>query len=55
MSSVFTCYIDFLSWRIIPNAWRESKVTTVIKNDISSDVSNYRPISITSLFSKIFC
>ena len=51
MSSVFT-YI--FSAGVIPSAWRESNVTPVFKKGISSDVSNYRPISLTSLFSKIF-
>ena len=51
MCSVFT-YI--FSVGVIPSAWRESNVTPVFKKGISSDVSNYRPISLTSLFSKIF-
>ena len=51
MSSVFS-YI--FSAGIIPSAWHESNVTPIFKKGMSSDVSNYRPISLTSLFSKIF-
>jgi len=43
MSSVFS-YI--FSVGVIPSAWHESNVTPVFKKGISSDVSNYRPISI---------
>jgi len=49
MCSVFT-----FSVVVIPSAWHESNVTPVFKIGISSDVSNYRPISLTSLFSKVF-
>jgi len=38
----------------IPSAWRIANITPVFKHGISSDVSNYRPISLTSVFCKIF-
>jgi len=33
----------------IPSAWRIANITPVFKHGISSDVSNYRPISLTSV------
>ena len=45
--------IIFLSGKI-PSDWRLANVTPVFKKGISSEVSNYRPISLTSSFSKTF-
>ena len=38
----------------IPDAWRVANITPVHKKGVSSQVMNYRPISLTSLFCKIF-
>ena len=42
-----------LSTSQIPNAWRSAIVTPVFKSGLSSDPSNYRPISLTSPACKI--
>ena len=43
----------FLSGKI-PNSWRMANVTPVFKKGFSSEVSNYRPISLISCFIKIY-
>ena len=45
--------IIFISGKI-PSDWRLANVTPVFKKGVSSNVANYRPISVTSTFSKIF-
>jgi len=42
-----------LSTSKIPNAWRSAIITPVFKKGVSSDPSNYRPISLTSTACKI--
>ena len=37
-----------------PACWRQANVTPIPKGPLSSSVANYRPISITSVFSKVF-
>lgn len=37
-----------------PAEWKKARVTPIHKKDDESDVSNYRPISILSCFSKLF-
>ena len=37
-----------------PDCWRQANVTPVPKGPPSSSVANYRPISITSVLSKVF-
>jgi len=37
----------------IPQAWKQAIVTAVFKGGIASDPYNYRPISLTSIFSKL--
>ena len=37
-----------------PASWRHSNVTPILKGPSSSSVANYRPISITSVLSKVF-
>ena len=37
-----------------PACWRQANVTPIPKGPPSSSVANYRPISITSVFSKVF-
>ena len=38
----------------IPSQWKLANITPVFKKGLASDVSNYRPISLTSVFSKLF-
>ena len=38
----------------LPVCWRQANVTTIPKGLPSSSVANYRPISITSVLSKVF-
>ena len=37
-----------------PACWRQASVTTILKDPLSSSVTNDRPISITSVLSKVF-
>ena len=37
-----------------PACWRQANVTQILKGPPSSSVDNYQPISITSVFSKVF-
>ena len=37
-----------------PACWRQANVTSIPKGIPSSSVANYRPISITSVLSKVF-
>ena len=37
-----------------PACWRQANVTSISKGPPSSSVANYRPISITSVLSKVF-
>ena len=37
-----------------PACWRQANVTPILKDPPSSSVPNYRPISITSVLSKVF-
>ena len=37
-----------------PASWRQANVTPIPKGPPSSSVANYRPISITSVLSKVF-
>ena len=37
-----------------PACWRQANVTPILKGPQSSSVANYRPISITSVLSKVF-
>jgi len=38
----------------VPNAWKSANVTPIFKKGLSSCVSNYRSISITSVFCKLY-
>ena len=49
----------FVFWRLVhlgnfPACWRQANVTPILKGPPSSSVVNYRPISITSVLSKVF-
>ena len=51
--------ISAVFWRLVrlgsfPAYWRQAYVTPIPKGPPSSSVANYRPISITSVFSKVF-
>jgi Reverse transcriptase (RNA-dependent DNA polymerase) len=50
LSQMFT---SFMSVGSIPSAWKTAVVTPVFKKGASSDPSNYRPISQTSVFCKL--
>jgi len=38
----------------IPNAWKTANITPIFKSGPSSSVNNYRPISLTSVFCKLY-
>ena len=51
--------LSVVFWRLVrlgsfPACWRQANVTTIPKGPLSSSVTNYRPISITSVLSKVF-
>ena len=46
-------YQSFMSVGIIPSAWKSAIIVPIFKKGPSSDPSNYRPISLTSVFSKL--
>ena len=47
-------FVSFLSVGKLPSAWKTAIVTPVFKKGSSSDPGNYRPISQTSIFCKLF-
>ena len=51
LSVVFRCLVSLGSF---PAFWRQVNVTPIPKGPPSSSVANYRPISITSVLSKVF-
>ena len=50
LSAIFS---SFMSVGQLPQAWKWATVTPVFKGGIASNPSNYRPISLTSIFSKL--
>jgi len=46
-------YKHILGLGQVPSVWKFAHITPVFKKGISSDVSNYRPISLTSVFCKL--
>ena len=48
---MFLCLVRLGSF---PACWRQANVTPIPKGPPSSSVTNYRSISITSVFSKVF-
>jgi len=46
-------YQSLFNCSVVPKEWKLAKVTPIFKKGKSVDVSNYRPISLTSLFCKI--
>ena len=58
-ADVMTPYLSVVFRRLVclcsfPLCWRPANVTSIPKGPPSSSVSNYRPISITSVLSKVF-
>ena len=51
LSVVFRRFVRLGSF---PACWRQSNVTPIPKGPLSSSVAKYRPISITSVLSKVF-
>ena len=41
-------------WGSFPECWQSTNVTTIPKGAPSPDIENYRPISITSILSKVY-
>ena len=39
---------------IFPDDWKCARVTTLFKQSASSDLNNYRPISVISVVAKVF-
>jgi len=46
-------YTSFMSVGAIPDAWRRAVITPIYKGGPAGDTSNYRPVSLTSVFSKV--
>jgi hypothetical protein len=46
-------YTSFMSVGKVPQEWKRAFVTPIFKGGLASDPSNYRPVSLTSIFSKI--
>jgi len=46
-------YQSFMSVGIIPLDWKSAIIVPIFKKGVSSHPSNYRPISLTSVFSKL--
>ena len=44
----------FLAKGVVPNVWKLAKITPVFKSGARNERSNYRPISVQSLFTKLF-
>lgn len=47
-------YNQSLMWGEVPRKWKHSFVTPLLKRKPASDAGNYRPVSITSFFCRIF-
>ena len=50
LSTIFTSFVSV--WQV-PQAWTLATVVQVFKGSIASDRSNYRPISLNSIFSSV--
>jgi len=48
-----TIFQSFMSSGNIPDSWRHSVITPIFKKGLASDPNNYRPVAITSIFSKL--
>lgn len=47
-------YNQSIMFTEVPTLWKHSYVTPILKSHPSSEPTNYRPVSITSLFFKVF-
>ena len=50
---VCSLFQSFMSVGTIPQGWRKAIITPLDKKGSSSQVTNYRPVSLTSIFSKL--
>ena len=51
ISKIFNCS---LTTGVFPDYWKSAKVTPLFKQENSSDMNNYRPISVISAVAKVF-
>lgn len=51
ISKIFNCS---LTTGVFPDDWKSAKVTPLFKQGSSSDMNNYRPISVISAVAKVF-
>lgn len=51
ISKIFNCS---LTRGVFPDDWKSAKVTPLLKQGSSSDMNNYRPISVISAVAKVF-
>ena len=49
-----TIFMYSMDTGTVPDDWRNANVTLIFKKDNQCQPSNYRPISVTSIVSKIF-
>ena len=42
-----------LMYGVFPDIWKITRVTTILKSGAKKDVNNYRPTTVSSVFSKI--
>jgi hypothetical protein len=53
-SFLFKLFSLCFVYSIYPDSWKVAKIKPKYKNGARSDLSNYRPLSITSIFSRLF-
>ena len=52
--SITTIFNSCLRKGVFPDIWKVAKVTPIFKSGSRSDANNYRPISVVSVFPKVF-
>ena len=50
---LFLLFRKTLEYEQIPTAWKEGQIIPIFKKGDKSSVSNYRPVSLTSVISKV--